>query len=428
MPGADTLTDDQGAVIQKMSFDAFGLRRDAGNWTYDLSSSQIAPLTGLTNRGYTDQEQLDGVALVDLNGRVYDPTIGRFISADPTVPDPLYSQAFNRYSYVYNSPLEYTDPSGFCPKHMLCEWLPMGPNGSYQDYIVGALGGNGNYTLTNPGSSETAQLGAIVVGGGNTVSPTQIAPPSAPAPAPPISAGGSPVRGGQIALLPPPSGFGLNQGGNNGVLGAINSTDGATQFDGTCFGCGGLFGNWIHTPLSADGSGGGSSDVRIQAATQSGSPGVGGAPIRLVPQILGTLGEPTPVCGPCSPYRYTQSGESFLRYESNNPAFSKVTPDGGLLPDTYAAPSSDGLLPQSLLNAQYKLPSPEIPRTNVYEITPPAGTPIIGPSPVAGGLGNEVVFPFGAPPGSVGPVMETPVDPLVVEPVFVEPPIIIPPP
>ncbi len=112
-PGAATLTDDQGAVIQKMSFDAFGLRRDAGNWTYDLSSSQIAPLTGLTNRGYTDQEQLDNVALVDLNGRVYDPTVGRFISADPTVPDPLYSQAFNRYSYVNDNPLSLSDPSGY---------------------------------------------------------------------------------------------------------------------------------------------------------------------------------------------------------------------------------------------------------------------------------------------------------------------------
>ena len=108
----DTLTDDQGAVIQKMSFDAFGLRRDAGNWTYDLSSSQIAPLTGLTNRGYTDQEQLDSVALVDMNGRVYDPTIGRFISADPIMGG-------NRYAYAYNDPLEFTDPSGYCQVSIL---------------------------------------------------------------------------------------------------------------------------------------------------------------------------------------------------------------------------------------------------------------------------------------------------------------------
>ena len=111
----DAITDDSGAVIQTMSFDAYGLRRDPGNWDYDLSQNTIATLKDYTDRGYTDQEQLDNVALVDLNGRVYDPTVGRMISADPTIPDPLFSQSFNRYSYVFNSPLENTDPSGFGP-------------------------------------------------------------------------------------------------------------------------------------------------------------------------------------------------------------------------------------------------------------------------------------------------------------------------
>jgi hypothetical protein len=45
---------------------------------------------------------------------------------------------------------------------------------------------------------------------------------------------------------------------------------------------------------------------------------------------------------------------------------------------------------------------------NAFQITPPAGTPIIGPRPVMGGLGNEVVFPMGVPPGSVGPVIPVP--------------------
>ncbi len=109
----DTITDDQGNVIQTMSFDAFGQRRDPNNWDYDLSQNTISTLKNYTDRGYTDQEQLDNLSLVDMNGRVYDPTTGRMISADPTVPAPLNSQAFNRYSYVYNSPLEFTDPSGF---------------------------------------------------------------------------------------------------------------------------------------------------------------------------------------------------------------------------------------------------------------------------------------------------------------------------
>jgi len=54
------------------------------------------------------------VGLIHMNGRVYDPTSGRFISADPTVPDPLYSQSFNRYAYMYNNPLAGTDPTGYC--------------------------------------------------------------------------------------------------------------------------------------------------------------------------------------------------------------------------------------------------------------------------------------------------------------------------
>ncbi|MHB8406251.1 MAG: RHS repeat-associated core domain-containing protein, partial [Gammaproteobacteria bacterium] len=114
----DTITDDSGNVIQTMSFDAFGLRRDAANWNYDLTTAQITALKNDTDRGYTFQEQLDNVALVDMNGRVYDPSIGRFISADPIVPEPLFSESFDRYAYVNNSPLVYTDPSGFddwCP-------------------------------------------------------------------------------------------------------------------------------------------------------------------------------------------------------------------------------------------------------------------------------------------------------------------------
>jgi hypothetical protein len=47
-----------------------------------------------------------------MNGRVYDPAIARFISADPLIQDPYHSQAFNRYSYVWNNPLNGTDPTG----------------------------------------------------------------------------------------------------------------------------------------------------------------------------------------------------------------------------------------------------------------------------------------------------------------------------
>ncbi len=47
-----------------------------------------------------------------MNGRVYDPQIGRFLSADPYIQDPYNTQSYNRYSYVMNNPLKYTDPTG----------------------------------------------------------------------------------------------------------------------------------------------------------------------------------------------------------------------------------------------------------------------------------------------------------------------------
>ncbi|MBP7140668.1 MAG: hypothetical protein KBA71_02080 [Opitutaceae bacterium] len=48
-----------------------------------------------------------------MNGRVYDPVLGRFLSADPFVDDAADSQSYNRYSYVSNNPLNHTDPSGY---------------------------------------------------------------------------------------------------------------------------------------------------------------------------------------------------------------------------------------------------------------------------------------------------------------------------
>lgn len=48
-----------------------------------------------------------------MNGRVYDPELGRFLSADPLIQAPYNSQSYNRYSYVFNNPLSHTDPSGY---------------------------------------------------------------------------------------------------------------------------------------------------------------------------------------------------------------------------------------------------------------------------------------------------------------------------
>ena len=108
----DTITDEFGAVVLRLSFDAFGKRRGSA-WSGSPSSGDWTSIAATTHRGFTFHEQLDTVGLVHMNGRVYDPVLGRFISADPTIQAPFMSQSLNRYSYVMNNPLSMIDPSGF---------------------------------------------------------------------------------------------------------------------------------------------------------------------------------------------------------------------------------------------------------------------------------------------------------------------------
>ena len=65
-----------------------------------------------TRQGHTGHEMLDG-GLTHMNGRLYDPVLARFVSADPHVDNPFDLQSLNRYSYVNNNPLGYTDPTGY---------------------------------------------------------------------------------------------------------------------------------------------------------------------------------------------------------------------------------------------------------------------------------------------------------------------------
>jgi RHS repeat-associated protein len=96
--------------VQSLAFDAWGLRRNAATW-----APLASPFAGTqpTKRGYTGHEHLDNVELVHMNGRVQDPKLGLFISADPLVQAPYHSPSHNRYSYVWNNPASLVDPSGF---------------------------------------------------------------------------------------------------------------------------------------------------------------------------------------------------------------------------------------------------------------------------------------------------------------------------
>ncbi|MFD0893724.1 VCBS repeat-containing protein [Luteolibacter ambystomatis] len=99
---------------ERQSFDAWGERRNPDTWVKWRGNYADGQRTSAANfhHGYTGHEMLDDFGLVHMNGRIYDAELGRFLSADPYVQAPELSQNFNRYSYVLNNPLSYTDPTG----------------------------------------------------------------------------------------------------------------------------------------------------------------------------------------------------------------------------------------------------------------------------------------------------------------------------
>jgi len=93
------IIDNAGATVFAANYDAWGQQTVTNN-------------TFAFHRGFTGHEHLPEFNLINMNGRMYDPTLGRFLSPDPFVQAPDFSQNFNRYSYCFNNPLKYTDPSG----------------------------------------------------------------------------------------------------------------------------------------------------------------------------------------------------------------------------------------------------------------------------------------------------------------------------
>jgi RHS repeat-associated protein len=105
-----SVADATGNVLERYSFDPWGRRRNHTDWSFNNVSS-----TFLFDRGYTGHEMLDAFGLINMNGRVYDPVMARFLSPDNYVQSLKNSQGFNRYSYCLNNPLIYSDPDGNNP-------------------------------------------------------------------------------------------------------------------------------------------------------------------------------------------------------------------------------------------------------------------------------------------------------------------------
>jgi hypothetical protein len=170
-----------GTTAAAYSYDEWGRRRNPSDWNDYIN----IPNPGFIDRGYTGHEHYDQFNLIDMlseegilsdgaksrepyeagNGRVYDPVIGHFLSPDPVIQAPDFTQNYNSYSYCLNNPLKYVDPSGYSAssKNSLIDYwnaLALGYSGDYTDFTAfvfqqdiethnGYLSGGGSRTSTN---------------------------------------------------------------------------------------------------------------------------------------------------------------------------------------------------------------------------------------------------------------------------------------
>ncbi len=107
--GTIRVMDSSFAAVDGMRYEPYGEDRDTGS---SLN----------TDRKFTGQTEDQSIGLYWYASRAYDPDTGRFCTPDPIVPAPGYPPALNRYSYVYNNPLKYTDPSGHSPEWFNEAW------------------------------------------------------------------------------------------------------------------------------------------------------------------------------------------------------------------------------------------------------------------------------------------------------------------
>ncbi|TLS75750.1 RHS repeat-associated core domain-containing protein [Mariprofundus erugo] len=179
----NVITDSTGAVLERLSFDAFGKPRNT-----DATDTVNTIIAVHTTRGYTGHKMDAEVGLINMNARLYDPTLGRFISADVTIDTPTDMQTFNRYHYVMNNPFRYTDPSGN-------GWWSKARNkviGVVGMAVGTAIAAYGAYT----GNESLFSLGVSIVGASNQYYHGNNKPDVAPVTIGSVSWGGGSSSGG----------------------------------------------------------------------------------------------------------------------------------------------------------------------------------------------------------------------------------------
>jgi RHS repeat-associated protein len=140
-----SLTAPNGTVLLDQNFDAWGRLRHPANWDY----TNVPAPTAYLYRGFTGHEHLTNFNLINMNGRMYDPVVGRVLSVDNYVQDLYGTQDYNRYSYAKNNPLVNSDPDG--------EWI---------NFVIGAvIGGFSGYQIGKSEGASGWDLLPYILGG-----------------------------------------------------------------------------------------------------------------------------------------------------------------------------------------------------------------------------------------------------------------------
>ena len=173
-----SITNSSGTSVVSESFTPFGSRRNPTTWSGAPLAGDLTTSAGITREGYTFQTQLGlWMGLNHMNGRVQDSITGRFLSTDPRIQNRANTQNYNRYSYVNNNPVSFTDPTGFDTD---------GDGGSGGDIGGGDFGGGGSTGVPDapgvsdpgaPGSSNSGPVGGQQSGGTQATQGTPLVVP-----------------------------------------------------------------------------------------------------------------------------------------------------------------------------------------------------------------------------------------------------------
>ena len=148
-----TLSDRDGNIVERTHYDAWGKKLNLA-WTTEKR-------TDVTLKGFTGHQELSDFGLIHMGGRIYDPTIARFLNPDPFVQEQKNIQNFNKYSYVLNNPYGFTDPTGYF-FNSVGNWFKNAGN-TAGNWLSGAASSVGNWFET-----AASDAGKWIVGAGKS--------------------------------------------------------------------------------------------------------------------------------------------------------------------------------------------------------------------------------------------------------------------